>query len=54
MADTVKTTIELPADLHYQVKLRALQEGSDLRSLVIEGLELRLKRKARKRKGVHR
>lgn len=40
---TTKTTIELPTALLKRAKIRAVYEGSDLRRLVIEGLDLRLK-----------
>lgn len=41
--DVVKTSIELPAGLLKRAKIRAVEEGSDFRTLVIEGLEIRLK-----------
>jgi hypothetical protein len=39
----VKTTVEIPETLWLRAKRRALDERSDLRTLIIEGLELRLK-----------
>ena len=42
-----KTTIEIPTALLKRAKIRAVREGSDLRTLVIEGLEMRLKAQAR-------
>lgn len=38
----MKTTIDLPDDLYKSVKVRAAQEGSTVREIVIEGLRLRL------------
>jgi hypothetical protein len=43
----VKTTIAIPEDLLYRAKRHALDERTDLRVLVIEGLELRLQQKPR-------
>ena len=39
----VKTTVEIPEKLWKRAKQKALDERSDLRRLIIEGLELRLK-----------
>ncbi|HTO87785.1 MAG TPA: hypothetical protein VMR54_09705 [Thermoanaerobaculia bacterium] len=47
----VKYSVELPEDLWERAKMLALRERTDLRRLVIEGLELRLA-KAAKKKGV--
>jgi hypothetical protein len=47
-ARTVKTTVELSKALWQAAKRRALDEGSDLRDIVIAGLKLYLKRPARK------
>lgn len=41
---TVKTTLVLPEDLWRRAKVRALDEHCDLRDLLIEGLELALRR----------
>jgi hypothetical protein len=48
---TTKTTIELPTALLKRAKIRAIHEGSDLRRLVIEGLEMRLKVQPKAAKG---
>jgi hypothetical protein len=45
----VKYSVELPEDLWRRARMRALEELTDLRALVIEGLELRLARSRRKR-----
>ncbi len=47
----IKTTVEFPEELWLQAKRRALDKRTDFRTLVIEGLELRLAQKPRKRKG---
>jgi hypothetical protein len=39
----VKTTVEIPEKLWERAKRRALDERTDLRTLILEGLELRLK-----------
>lgn len=44
-AGTVKTTLELPEPLWREAKIRAMDERSDLRSVVIEALESFLKKK---------
>ncbi len=41
----VKTTVELPESLWQQAKIRAVQERSDLRGIIIAALEVYLKRK---------
>jgi len=41
----VKTTLLMPEALWRQAKIRALEENRDLRDLLLEGLELVLKRK---------
>jgi hypothetical protein len=46
--DTVKTTIELPRELWRAAKLRAMDERSDLRGVVIAALEGYLRTKPRK------
>jgi hypothetical protein len=43
------TTIRLPDDLLKRAKLHALQSGTTLQQLIIEGLETRLGDKSRKR-----
>ncbi len=45
---TVKTTVALPEDLWARAKRQAIEERSDFRTLVIEGLELRLAVKGKK------
>lgn len=37
--DTVKTTVELPGDLWRAAKIRAMDERSDLRSVLVRALE---------------
>jgi hypothetical protein len=44
---TVKTTIDLPQPLWRKAKVRAIEEGSDLRSVVIRALDAYLKTKLR-------
>jgi hypothetical protein len=41
----VKTTVDLPEGLWRAAKIRALDDGSDLRAVVIEALEAFLKTK---------
>jgi len=41
---TVRTTLVMPEDLWQRAKIRALEEHRDLRDLLIEGLELVLRR----------
>jgi hypothetical protein len=43
-----KTTVEIPPELLLRAKRRALDEGTNLRALIVEGLELRLARKVKK------
>ena len=38
-SDTVKTTVELPGDLWRAAKIRAMDERSDLRTVLIRALE---------------
>ncbi len=40
--DTVKTTVELPGDLWRAAKIRAMDERSDLRTVLIRALEVYL------------
>ena len=40
---TVKTTVDLPEDLWRAAKIRALDERSDLRQIIIAALETYLK-----------
>jgi hypothetical protein len=40
----VKTTLLMPEDLWRRAKVRAMEERRDLRDLLIEGLEVILKR----------
>ncbi|HEY7791881.1 MAG TPA: hypothetical protein VIC33_15305 [Vicinamibacterales bacterium] len=42
-AATVKTTVELPEELWRAAKIRAMDERSDLRSVLIEALATYLK-----------
>jgi hypothetical protein len=44
----VRTTIEFPEDLWTRARIRAIEERTDFRVLVIEGLEMRLAKKGRK------
>jgi hypothetical protein len=44
----VKTTVHLPEELWRAAKIRAMDERSDLRSLLIRGLELVLAQKPKK------
>jgi hypothetical protein len=44
----VKTTLELPEELWKEAKVRALDERTDLRSLLIRGLTLVLAQKPKK------
>jgi hypothetical protein len=44
----VKTTLLMPEELWRRAKVRALEENRDLRDLLLEGLELVLKRKGNK------
>ena len=44
----MRTSLELPESLWLQAKQRALEERSDLRALIIEGLEYVLSRKPKK------
>ncbi len=46
----VKTTVDFPERLWIRAKQRALDERTDFRSLVIEGLELRLSQKPKAKK----
>ncbi len=46
----VKTTVELPEELWRKAKIRAMDDRSDLRSVIISALETHLK-KAPKREG---
>jgi hypothetical protein len=45
----VKTTIELPHDLWRAVKVRAMDEGSDLRGIIVLALQRYLSRKGARR-----
>jgi hypothetical protein len=47
--DIVKTTIELPADLWRAAKMRAVDERSDLRRIIIEALRAHLTKKETRR-----
>jgi hypothetical protein len=42
---TVKTTVDLPTALWRAAKVRAIDEGTDLRRVIIAALEQHLKRK---------
>jgi hypothetical protein len=44
----VKTTLLMPEELWRRAKVRALEEKCDLRDLLLDGLEMRLKAKIRK------
>ncbi len=43
-AATVKTTLVMPEELWRRAKVRAMEQRRDLRDLLLEGLELVLKR----------
>ena len=45
----VKTTIELPADVWRAAKMRAVDERSDLRRIIIEALRAHLTKKETRR-----
>jgi len=45
----VKTTVDLPEGLWRAAKIRALDDGSDLRAIVITALEAYLKTKPKER-----
>lgn len=47
--EMVKTTVLLPADLWERAKTKAMKERTDLRSLIIAGLEAQLGKKGGKR-----
>jgi hypothetical protein len=44
----VKTTVELPEELWRKAKIRAMDDRSDLRSVIIAALETHLKQKGSK------
>ncbi len=44
----VKTSLEIPEELWRAAKVRAIDEGSDLRAVIIAALELYLKTKPKK------
>ena len=44
----VKTTVELPEPLWREAKIRAMDERTDFRSVVIAALEAHLKNKAKR------
>lgn len=46
---TVKTTVELPEELWKKAKIKAMNERSDLRSVIIAALEAHLRHKTSKR-----
>jgi hypothetical protein len=45
-SDTVKTTVELPGELWRAAKIKAMDERSDLRSVLIRALQSYLKPEA--------
>jgi hypothetical protein len=45
----VKTTVELPHDLWRAVKVQAMDEGSDLRGIIVLALQRYLSRKGARR-----
>jgi hypothetical protein len=47
----VVVSVEIPRELWVRVKHRAFDEGASFRRLTIEGLELRLRKKPRAKKG---
>lgn len=48
---TVKTTVDLPATLWRAAKVRAIDEGTDLRRVILAALTDYLKRTPTKREG---
>jgi len=46
---TIKTTVDLPDTLWRAAKVRAINDGADLRRVIIAALEQYLKRKSTKR-----
>lgn len=46
--EQVKMTVSIPTELHRRAKIRAAEDSLELRTLVIEGLELRLMQKSKK------
>ena len=44
----MKTTVDLPEELWRAAKIRAVDERKDLRSVLVDALELYLKGKAKK------
>lgn len=46
-----RLTVEIPIELHRRAKVRAVETGSDLRSMVIDGLERILAERKPKGKG---
>jgi hypothetical protein len=44
-----RTTVEIPKQLWLRAKRRALEEGTSLRALILEGLALRLAQKGGKK-----
>jgi len=51
---TVKTTVDLPEALWRKAKIRAMDERTDLRQVVITALEAYLKAKPMRREGGER
>ncbi len=47
----MKTTVEIPQELWREAKIRAMDEGTDFRTVVIAALEAYLKTKTRKEAG---
>jgi hypothetical protein len=47
----VKTTVELPASLWREVKIRAVDDQSDLRDIIIKALYAYLKKKGAREEG---
>lgn len=45
--DVVKTTVELPEELWRKAKIRAMDDRSDLRSVIIAALEAHLRKAAK-------
>jgi len=54
--EDTRLTVEIPIELHRRAKIRAIELGKDLRTMVMEGLELAIGQKtpARARKGARR
>jgi hypothetical protein len=48
-AESVRTTVDIPAPLHRKLKQRAAENGSSVRQLVVSGVEAVLREQERPR-----